>query len=87
MSPKPPKGPKPSKPRAAEGAVQAGVAEAVVGRALLRVGEDLVRLVDLLELRLGAGLGVAVGWYSIASWRNARLISSGAADLLTPRVS
>ncbi len=45
---------------AAHGAIEAGVAEAVVGLALLRVGEHLVGLVDLLELRLCAGLRVAV---------------------------
>ena len=61
MSPRPPK-PKPSKPRAKPSAPawRRGVAEAVVHGALLRIGEHLVRLVDLLELGLGAGFLVAV---------------------------
>ena len=53
-------GPKP--PGAPVAAVECGVAELVVGRALLRVLQDLVGLVQLLELLLGGLVaGIAVG--------------------------
>src|SRR5690606_26406662 len=42
-------------------APDAGMAEAVVGRALGLVGEDFVRLADLLELLVGAVFGTDVG--------------------------
>ena len=62
MSPKPVKTVG-SKPPALAGAADAGVAEAIVGRALLRVGEHGVRLGRFLELLLGglvAGIAVRV---------------------------
>ena len=47
---------------AAAAAVERGMPEVVVGRALLRVLQDLVGLVDLLEAQLGARVaGIAVG--------------------------
>ena len=47
---------------AAAALLERGVAEAVVGRALLRVGEVLVGFVELLEPRLGLLVaGIAVG--------------------------
>ena len=47
---------------AAESGGRAGVAEAVVARALLRIGQHLVRLRRLLELRLRHGVArIAVG--------------------------
>jgi hypothetical protein len=45
---------------AADPAVDAEVAEAVVGRTLLAVGQDLVGLLDLLEAVGRAGLGVPI---------------------------
>ena len=47
-------------PEAAAGAAEPGLAVAVVGRALLRIPEDLVRLGDLLELVLRLGRGIPV---------------------------
>jgi hypothetical protein len=46
---------------AAEGALGSGVAKAVVGDSAIRVREDLVRLVDLLEPLLGTVLPVRSG--------------------------
>jgi hypothetical protein len=55
---------------AAESGGRAGVPEAVVARALLRVGQHLVRLRRLLELRLRHGVArVAVGVQLHASLR------------------
>ena len=42
--------------------LEGGVAVAVVGRALVRILEDLVSLVDFLEARLGGFVGgIAIG--------------------------
>ena len=61
----------PVKPGAAA-VLEGGVAEAVIGGALLRVAQALVGLVDFLELDLGGLVaGVAVGWNCMASLRKA----------------
>ena len=50
--------------------IDAGVAKLVVGGALLRVGQDFVGLLDLLETALGLVVGgLRSGWYFIASRR------------------
>ena len=55
---------------AAAAGARAGVADEVVVLALLGVGERLVGDGDLLEAALGRLVaGVAVGWYSRASFR------------------
>ena len=60
MSEKPPKPLEPGAARAARPAVDAGPAERVVARPALRVGQDLVGLVDLLEPLLGRRVRVDV---------------------------
>ena len=64
-------GPAPRARRAeARRRIDAGMAELVVGGALLGVGEDLVGFLRLLEFLLGALLsGLRSGWYFIASLR------------------
>ena len=43
-------------------AVERGVAEAVVGRAALRIFQRLIGLVEFLEASLGGGIAVALVW-------------------------
>ena len=57
-------------------------AEHVVAPAALRVGQDLVRLVDLLEPLPGGRVVLTSGCYCRASLRNARLISASVAVAL-----
>ena len=61
MSEKPPKPAAPSKPPSVPVPRDARPAEHVVRLPALRVGQDLVRLVDLLEARLRLGILVDVG--------------------------
>ena len=65
-----------------------GVAKAIIGPALLRIGEYRVGLGGFLEVLLGvlAAL-IAVGWYWRASFRYAALSSVSAAPRATPRTS
>ena len=60
MSPKPPKPAERSVALTGARAADARVAEHVIGLAALRVGQDLVGLVDLLEARVGIRIGVDV---------------------------
>jgi hypothetical protein len=60
--------------------LERGMAIAVIGRALLRVGQAGIGLVDLLELGLGfLAPRIAVGWNFIASLRNAFLMTLSSA--------
>ena len=75
-------------PPAAAALLEGGMAEPIVGRALLRVGEVLIGLVELLEPRLGILVaGVAV-WVTLH-----RRLSEGGFQLgfgcrfETPRIS
>ena len=51
----------PLEPGSTRTAIDAGPPERVVARPPVRIGQDLVRLVDLLEAFLGLGLRVDVG--------------------------
>jgi hypothetical protein len=90
MSSKPPKGPPapPAPGRRPAAAVEGGVAEAVVGGALLAVLQDVVGLVASLK-RPSASLfpWLRSGWNCIASLRYAFLMSSSEASRWTPRMS
>ena len=85
MSLKPPKPSYPAPP--APAAVHPGPPEGVVALAALRVGQDLVGLVDLLESRRASGSWLTSGCHCWASLRKARLISSSLAPRSTPSTS
>ncbi len=76
--PKPP--PNPSKP-ASGCALDAGMAEHVVGSAPLTVGEDAIRLVQLLEALLRAVIAVDVGVVLL------RELAKGTLDLGVVRIA
>ncbi len=72
--------------RAARAAMlECGMAEAVIGRALLAIGEDLIGLVDLLEpplARLVAGIAIGVPLHGKLAERRLQLaVDDGALDL------
>jgi hypothetical protein len=60
--------------------LERGMAIAIIGRALLRIGEAGIGLVDLLELGFGSWHpGFLSGWNFIASLRNADLMTLSSA--------
>jgi hypothetical protein len=89
MSEKPPAPkPPPAPPPAHAAILEGGMAEAVIGRALLRVLQRLVGLVDFLELLLGGGRrDCGRDGTASPSLRKALFSSFSSAVLLTPSVS